>query len=178
MFYSYSVYNVVDGVYQGKAPHHVLLDIPAGTEADLTGSAVGGREDNNCFFTKAGNLLSWFYHELYDGQTGALIAFRPDVPSLTEARFGGLSYSGGGIYFADLDGDNFRKFVENKPPAPTGLTATPTSSAQIVLGWTDTSGDASGFRIERKDGVCASTNTWAKIAVKGGQMSQPTPTQV
>jgi Tol biopolymer transport system component len=38
------------------------------------------------------------------------------------------------------------------PAAPSGLTATPTSSTLIVLGWTDNSTEERGFKIERKSG--------------------------
>ncbi len=41
-----------------------------------------------------------------------------------------------------------------KPSAPTGLSATATSSSRITLRWTDTASNESGFRIERStDGV-------------------------
>jgi hypothetical protein len=111
-FYYYHVFNVVGGVYQGKTPHYVLIDILSGTETDLSYSDLGGKETNVCAFTKSGNLLSWMYHELYNGQTGSLIAQRSDVPSLTDAMWG---FDGAGeIYFADLDGSNFRRFIENK----------------------------------------------------------------
>lgn len=76
----------------------------------MSGSALGSVEGNVCGFTKSGNLLSWMNHNLYNGQTGALIATRTDAPTLMEARLG--FGRDGEIYFANLDGTNFRKFVE------------------------------------------------------------------
>jgi hypothetical protein len=109
VFLYYHVFDVVGGVYQGKTPEYALLDIPGGTETDLSSSDVW-KEENPCVFTKSGNLLSLAYHELYNGQTGELIAIRSDVPSIMEAMIGWDN--NGEIYFADLDGTNFRRFVE------------------------------------------------------------------
>ncbi len=110
IFYYYHTFNVMEGVYQGKTPHYAVIDIPGGAETDLTGSALGGKDENVCGFTKSGNLLSLTHHELYNGQTGALIAVRADAPSMMEARVGfGMD---GEIYFAGLDGTNFRRFIE------------------------------------------------------------------
>lgn len=45
------------------------------------------------------------------------------------------------------------------PPAPTGLTATPVSSARIDLAWSNVDGE-DGYKVERK---LASSSTWAQI---------------
>ena len=145
VFYYYHVFNVISGVYQGETPHYVLIDIPGGTETDLTASAVGGKEENVCFFTKSGNLLSVMYHQLYNGQTGALMATRADVPSMTEARVSFFA-GDGEIYFANLDGSNFRRFVENT--APTLGTLTPsvlTSASATAQTFTAIYSDADGY---------------------------------
>ena len=54
------------------------------------------------------------------------------------------------------------------PPAPSLLTATPVSSTQIDLSWTDNSTDETGFRIRRKTG---SSGTWTLIATVGQNVS-------
>lgn len=48
------------------------------------------------------------------------------------------------------------------PPAPSGLSATAVSYAQINLSWTDNSPNESGFKIERKSG---SDGTYEQIAI-------------
>ncbi len=50
------------------------------------------------------------------------------------------------------------------PSAPSGLSATATSSFDIYLSWTDNSSNESGFRIERKTGA---SGTYSEIATVG-----------
>lgn len=52
------------------------------------------------------------------------------------------------------------------PYRPTNLTATVVSSTQINLSWTDNSSNETGFQIQRKAGLCSSTNVWGLIATK------------
>lgn len=52
------------------------------------------------------------------------------------------------------------------PARPTALSAKPTSSSRVVLGWSDNSGNESGFRVERKAGACASPLPWVRIATR------------
>jgi titin len=51
--------------------------------------------------------------------------------------------------------------VSTPPSAPGNLTATPASSSQISLTWTDTSDIETSFKIERKQGA---GGTWAQVA--------------
>ncbi|MHB8827994.1 MAG: LamG-like jellyroll fold domain-containing protein [Syntrophales bacterium] len=111
VFYYYTTFNGMSEPNVVETSHYAVFAVPGGARTDLSSSALGSAEGNVGSFTKAGNLLSWMNHNLYNGQTGALIATRTDVPTLMEARLGfGLD---GEIYFANLDGTNFRKFVES-----------------------------------------------------------------
>ena len=107
LFYHH-IFKVVRGDYKGKIPKYVLITL-SGKTTDLSNSNVR-KKGNLCLFTKSGNLLSLMYHELYNGKTGKLIAVRPDVPAFTDAMWGIDNESD--IYFADLEGNNFRKFIE------------------------------------------------------------------
>ena len=108
-FFYYHHAFVVDEGYQIKIPKYFVINIFDGSVTDLSNSDLG-IEENACFYTKSGNLLSLHYRELYDGQTGMLIASRCDVPVWLRTMFG--FDDTGAIYFADLDGSNFRKFEE------------------------------------------------------------------
>lgn len=54
------------------------------------------------------------------------------------------------------------------PVAPSGLTATPQSSSQIALTWTDNSADETSFSIERKTGV---NGTWSTVGSVGANVT-------
>jgi len=191
VFYYYQTFNVSNGVYQGKTPHYVMIDIPGGTATDLTASALGGKGENVCSFTKSGNLLSWMYHELYNGQTGALIAVRADAPSMTEARVG--FDMGGETYFANLDGTNFRRFVESSTSgvcgAANGQAFTSTPVANLCSAGTPTSVAGSGpwtWSCTGADGGTTASCTAAIIRTwtvtpsvgTGGTISPDTPQTV
>jgi hypothetical protein len=112
--YYYHIFNVLGGVYQNKTPKYAAYDnvsINPPTITDLSGTYMGQKEENIAFYTKSGNLLSVSYRELYNGQTGALIADRSfDVPDMTNTIFG--IDGTGDIYFANRDRTNFRRFIE------------------------------------------------------------------
>ncbi len=50
------------------------------------------------------------------------------------------------------------------------FTATATSSSRIVLGWIDESSNETGFKIERKLGLCASINQFTQITTMGANI--------
>src|SRR6266850_2100675 len=54
------------------------------------------------------------------------------------------------------------------PAAPTALSASPVSSEQITLAWTDNASDESGFHVERAPGA---TTTFAEIAAVGANVT-------
>ena len=110
LFYHHDFY-VVNGVREKKIPKYVAVDFSTGPvkTVDLSNSALG-KEENVLLYTLSGNLLSLTYRELYNGNTGAFIASRNDVPVFKETMVG--SNYPGLIYFANLDGSNFRIFKE------------------------------------------------------------------
>jgi hypothetical protein len=72
-------------------------------------------------------------------------------------------------YDLGIDGTLSGDLIQHYKPVintPAGLTAKATSSTQIVLGWSDKSNNESGFKIERKNGSCSSSNTWTQIGTK------------
>jgi hypothetical protein len=148
VFYYYTTFNGSSEPNVVKTPHYSIIAVPGGTRTDLSGSALGSKAGNVCGFAKSGNLLSWMNQELYNGQTGALIAQRPDVPSAMEARVG--SDRSGEIYFANLDGTNFRRFVESTTPVngvcgtDSGLAFTSAPTANLCSSGTATAVTGSG----------------------------------
>jgi hypothetical protein len=106
-------HHLFSGGVKGPAKY-TLFDLSGGPV--VTTDFSGGKwntEENACFFTKKGNLLSMFNQELYDGRTGNLIAnVSSTVPNMMVAGMMGWTTSGD-YYFADnASGTNFRKFVE------------------------------------------------------------------
>lgn len=88
-----------------------LTQDPPGS-TDLSNSDLGSEEENVCYYTRTGNLLSITRGQLYDPYTGALLA---DCAENTASLFtGGIVGSdiAGGIYFADPNGENLREFRE------------------------------------------------------------------
>jgi autotransporter-associated beta strand protein len=58
----------------------------------------------------------------------------------------------------------------SRPAAPSGLTATAISASEIVLSWTDDSGTATGFTIERM----TATQTWTLLGIVGAGVTSYT----
>jgi hypothetical protein len=84
----------------------------------------------------------------------------PDLPVL------------GGPFLTPADGTGVtteafiaRIFEELPPTAPEGLAAGTVTASDIEIVWTDPSGRAEGFRIDRKDGE---SGTWAEAGQTGG----------
>jgi serine protease AprX len=79
------------------------------------------------------------------------------------------SFSGSGTFRADvfggLDGSTPPEPPPTAPSAPAGLTGTALSKSQVRLAWTDTSGNESGFRVERcRGGSCSTFATVASLS--------------
>ncbi len=55
--------------------------------------------------------------------------------------------------------------VAYPPNEASSVTAMALSSSSIALSWQDNSADESGFKIERKSGLCNSSNAWSQIAI-------------
>lgn len=79
------------------------------------------------------------------------------------------SFSGSGTFRADvfggLDGSSPPEPPPAAPSAPAGLTGTALSKSQVRLAWTDTSGNESGFQVERcRGGSCTTFATVASLS--------------
>jgi serine protease AprX len=79
------------------------------------------------------------------------------------------SFSGSGTFRADvfggLDGSSPPEPPPAAPSTPAGLTGTALSKSQVRLAWTDTSGNESGFRVERcRGGSCTTFATVASLS--------------
>jgi len=79
------------------------------------------------------------------------------------------SFSGSGTFRADvfggLDGSSPPEPPPAAPSTPAGLTGTALSKSQVRLAWADTSGNESGFRVERcRGGSCTTFATVASLS--------------
>jgi|GEM_PF-4954642 len=54
--------------------------------------------------------------------------------------------------------------------APSAITVKATGPSSMVVGWKDNSGNETGFRIERKPGLCADAGTWTEIGTVGANI--------
>jgi hypothetical protein len=117
--YYYHTFNGEPLPYHTEEPHYITFDLskdPIDCK-DLSGSDLGSKDENVCFYTRSGNLLNPVTGERYDPQTGSLLPGRcPDVLDSFDAGIIGVDQTGG-IYFADPNGENFREVVEF--PVPT-----------------------------------------------------------
>ncbi len=89
------------------------------------------------------------------------------------------------LYFADsTDAAGDWDFTEQSdeisvitiPNSPSLLSAKATSSSSFVLTWKDNSNNEAGFKIQRKEGECDSTNSWLQIATKEANVTTHTNT--
>lgn len=164
-------FTVVDQAVPGAPSALTVLPLPSS-------SAVLSWADN------AVNEDGFFVERAADGGAFARVAaLRPNSTSYSELNLapGGYSYrvcafNAGGLSTAS----NTATVVLTPPPPapPTGLTATSVPGGQVVLGWTDNSGDEQGFRIDRSlDGgvtfavlasVAAGTTGYADDSVVSG----------
>ena len=77
----------------------------------------------------------------------------------------GYSQIGNPVYFGEWTIAYSTPILPPPPAAPSGLSATPVSSSQINLSWTDSSTNEDGFKIERCTG--AGCSNFAQIATVG-----------
>ncbi|HZE98510.1 MAG TPA: FG-GAP-like repeat-containing protein [Planctomycetota bacterium] len=126
-----------------------------------------------------GSGKSWAERVIYDGKLGGHDAFVGDVDGdgdidiVSKVWAPNPGNAVGGRFHAD--------YMENlshssgPPPAlpsvPSGLSATAISSSQIRLNWTDTSGNETGFQIER---ATAAGGPWTTIATVGANTATVT----
>jgi hypothetical protein len=146
------MYHTFDGsgLENGKTSQYTAysnLTSASPTATAMSATYMGQKADNIPIFTKSGNLLSLSHRELYNGQTGALIADRSaDVPEW-DAHIFGID-GGGDIYFANRDKSNFRRFIEFRSPYscvnnPVRLGDTASYYSMIYDAYSSASGDDS-----------------------------------
>ena len=127
-FYGFHTFNVTDGVYKSATPQHMVLEYSNGqfNVNDLANTAFSNKGQNIAFYTESGKLLSLNKRALFDAKTGALVKDVSSlVPALGKAMFGFDNF--GSIYFAGLDGSNFRRFSE------AGTSVTPSVQAKLTI---------------------------------------------
>ena len=76
----------------------------------------------------------------------------------------------------DFSGQSDEISVITTPNSPSLLSAKATSSSSIVLTWKDNSNNEDGFKIQRKEGECDSTNSWSQIVTKEANITTHTNT--
>jgi hypothetical protein len=115
LIFYYHTFNGQPWPLNVEYPEYMTFDLSQDpvVRTDLSGSDLGSVEENVCFYTRTGDLLSITTGQLYDPCTGSLLV---DCSHSTRSVLAGDSIVGtdltGGIYFADADGENFREFDE------------------------------------------------------------------
>jgi hypothetical protein len=94
-----------------------------------------------------------------NGGTNSKITYTPTASGTLTIHATSYSAAAVGAYTVSLTGG-----TTTAPAAPSGLSASASSSSQINLSWADNSSNETGFKIERKTG---SGGTYAQIATVG-----------
>jgi hypothetical protein len=105
----FRIFNGLSGSDHEELHKYVVYDFSTGSIEinDLSNSDLG-QPDNPVFYTTCGTFLS-VSMELYDAQTGDFLAdVSSRVPPVWNSLWGWDD--AGDLYFANLDGSNFRKF--------------------------------------------------------------------
>jgi hypothetical protein len=102
------------------------------------------------------------------------VSFIWDVSAIPAASYAVVITADEGNTVAEFDETNNTETLTVDGFSPTALSATATSSSKIILSWTDRAANETGFKIERKEGVCSSTNPWAEITIKGANVTTHT----
>jgi hypothetical protein len=139
-------YTLIDDYLHFKAGPHVVVGLNGTTNVDLTDYSAGFAPSASLYTVVSSNNLSTILQP--DGHTVQLI---PPADYVGRAEFEfrvqqGIAFVMTQQVLVVVSG----AFAE--PSAPTNLTATAISSGEIVLEWTDTSPNESGFMIERASG--------------------------
>ena len=158
-----------DSAYSNEASATTLLSVP-GAPTGLTATAISGSQINLSWSDVANE--TGFKIERKTGAGGTYAQIGTTGANVTTYSDTGLT--AGTTYFyrvraTNASGDSSYSnetsatTVVSPPNAPSGLTATATSSTQINLSWTDVANET-GFKIERKTGV---GGTYIQIATVG-----------
>ena len=158
-----------DSAYSNEASATTLLSVPS-APSGLTATAISGSQINLSWSDVANE--TGFKIERKTGAGGTYAQIATTGANVTTYSDTGLT--AGTTYFyrvraTNASGDSSYSnetsatTVVSPPNAPSGLTATATSSTQINLSWTDVANET-GFKIERKTGV---GGTYSQIATVG-----------
>src|SRR2546422_4297789 len=90
-------------------------------------------------------------------------ALQPD----TSYTYTVVAFDGAGNHSSPSGSISFTTSTST-PAAPSNLTASPISTSQINLSWTDNSNNENGFKVERKTGA---GGTWSQVAIVGANVT-------
>ena len=139
----------------GAPGSSIYSTLPGGKYGTYSGTSMATPHVSGAVAMLMGLHPTWTYGQVRD-------AIRETARPLS--ALAGTTVTGGTL---DLAAAVAYSPVTSPPAAPNGLSASSPSSTQVTLGWTDNSGDESGFSIERStDGAL-----FAQIATVGASVT-------
>jgi hypothetical protein len=181
---SYSIR--VEGYNVPQGPQPYALVVTGGTLSALTEVTPPVAPSNpsasfapvaqiNLSWTDNSNNESGFRIERKIGAAGSYSPLNTVGPNVTNYNDAGLTEATTYYYriiaYHNVDGDSMYSSEVNAttlPAAPSGLSATATSSSSIDLSWTDNSGGETGYKIMRKIGA---GGTYSQVGTVGANVT-------
>ncbi|MFQ5454664.1 MAG: fibronectin type III domain-containing protein [Nitrospirota bacterium] len=173
-YYRVRAYDLIgDSPYSGEISTVTLLNAPGGlaaatvsaSEIDLTWTDNSGFEDGFKIERKQG--ANGTYAEIASLPAGTISYNDTGLTDSTTYYYRVWAYSN--TYPASQRSNEASTTTLALPPAaPSGLSSTAVSNNLIDLAWTDNSGNESGFKIERKQGI---SGTYTQIALTAADVT-------